>query len=81
MLMRCCRMQDAELSPADLHALAAAQLDAWRAAHSDAEGFEARGFANTDCEASARGRALHMRAADWHARRLQAAAPINHPIQ
>lgn len=36
------RAQDAELAPADLHRLAAQQLDAWHEAHSDADVFEAR---------------------------------------
>ena len=36
------RAQEAEVAPADLHHLAAQQLDAWHDAHSDATDFEAR---------------------------------------
>ena len=53
------RVQDVELSPADLHALAAARLDAWLAANSNAEGFEVR--EPKCCHAR---RALHLQASD-----------------
>ena len=71
------RTQDVELSPADLHALAAAQLDAWRAAHSNAEGFEVRDLRHSPVH----GCALYSQAVAEHAqpRCTTDPSPFSHP--